>query len=115
MASARLSAATWGLILSACAILMLSFGFRSSFGLFVQPLDAANGWGRDIIGLALAIQNLAWGVIAVIAGGLADRFGSVRVIIAGTLLYALGLWLTAGVSDVWVLNAGAGLLVGAGV
>ncbi|MEC9481832.1 MAG: MFS transporter [Halomonas sp.] len=115
MPSARLPAATWWLILSGCLILMLSFGFRSSFGLFVQPLDAANGWGRDIIGLALAIQNLAWGVLAVIAGGLADRFGSVRVILAGTLLYALGLWLTAGVSDVWVLNTGAGLLVGAGV
>ncbi|MCG7600761.1 MFS transporter [Halomonas sp. McH1-25] len=115
MSSARLPAATWWLILSGCTILMLSFGFRSSFGLFVQPLDAANGWGRDIIGLALAIQNLAWGVIAVIAGGLADRFGSVRVILGGTVLYALGLWLTAGVSDVWVLNAGAGLLVGAGV
>lgn len=115
MPPARLPAATWWLILSACTILMLSFGLRSSFGLFVQPLDAANGWGRDVIGLALAIQNLAWGVIAVIAGGLADRFGSVRVIVAGTMLYALGLWLTAGVSEVWVLNAGAGLLVGAGV
>lgn len=111
----RLSAATWWVILSASLLLMLSFGLRASFGLFVTPLNAANGWGRDVIGLALAIQNLAWGVIAVLAGGLADRYGTVRVIALGTLLYALGLWVTAGVDSVWQLQAGAGLLVGAGV
>lgn len=115
MPTVRLPAATWWLLLSASALLMLSFGFRASFGLFVQPIDAANGWGRDVIGLALAIQNLAWGLIAVLAGGLADRFGSVRVILGGAALYALGLWMTAGVSQVWALHAGAGLLVGAGV
>lgn len=115
MRMARLPAATWWLILSASLLLMLSFGFRSSLGLFVQPISEANGWGRDTIGLALAIQNLAWGVIAVLAGGLADRFGTVRVIMGGAVLYALGLWMTADVSEVWVLHSGAGLLLGAGV
>lgn len=111
----RLPAATWWLILSASVLLMLSFGFRSSFGLFVQPMNAANGWGRDVIGLALAVQNLAWGVMAVLAGGLADRFGTVKVIALGTVLYALGLWVTADVHEIWQLQAGAGFLVGAGV
>ncbi|WP_104203738.1 MFS transporter [Billgrantia saliphila] len=115
MRKERLSAATWWLILCGSLVLMLSFGIRSSMGLFMQPISEANGWGRDLIGLALAIQNLAWGVIAVIAGGLADRFGTVRVVVAGAVLYALGLWLTAGVEQIWVLNSGAGLLVGAGV
>lgn len=115
MRPARLPAATWWLIFGASLLLMLSFGLRSSFGLFVQPINEANGWGRDTIGLALAIQNLAWGVVAVLAGGLADRFGTVRVIVVGAMVYALGLWMTAGVSQVWALNAGAGLLVGAGV
>ncbi|GAB2778961.1 MFS transporter [Halomonas shantousis] len=115
MPISRLPAATWWLLLSACTLLMLSFGFRSSFGLFVQPLNEANGWGRDIVGLALAIQNLAWGAIAILAGGLADRFGTVRVIVGGAVLYALGLWMTADVSQIWALHVGAGLLVGAGV
>lgn len=115
MTIARLPAATWWLIVSASLLLMLSFGLRSSMGLFVQPIDAANGWGRDTIGLALAIQNLAWGLIAVLAGGLADRFGTVRVVMAGAVLYALGLWMTADVSRIWALHSGAGLLIGAGV
>lgn len=94
---------------------MMSFGFRSSFGLFMEPLNEVNGWGRDTISLALAIQNLAWGVISVLAGGLADRFGNLRVIVGGAALYAIGIWMTAGVAEVWVLNSGTGLLVGAGV
>ncbi|KAA0014574.1 MFS transporter [Billgrantia pellis] len=115
MRKERLSAAAWRLILCGSLLLMLSFGIRSSMGLFMPPLSAANEWGRDLIGLALAIQNLAWGVIAVVAGGLADRFGTVRVVMAGAVLYALGLWMTAGVDQVWMLHSGAGLLVGAGV
>ncbi|WP_458524717.1 MFS transporter [Onishia taeanensis] len=115
MSHARLPAASLWLIVSGCVLLMFSFGLRSSFGLFVQPIDEANGWGRDVIGLALAIQNLAWGVIAVLAGGLADRFGNVRVIVGGAVLYALGVWMTADVAEIWALNAGAGVLVGAGV
>ena len=79
-------------IVSACALLILSFGLRSSFGLFVNITDL-NQWGRETISLALAIQNLAWGLIAVVAGGLADRYGNVKVIIAGAILYGLGIWL----------------------
>ncbi|MCK4986336.1 MAG: MFS transporter, partial [Desulfobacterales bacterium] len=103
------------LITTACLLLLLSFGYRSGFGLFVKPITEANGWGREIISIALAVQNLFWGIIAFFAGGLADRFGNVKVVIAGTLLYALGMVLMPGVDSPWRLNASAGILVGAGI
>lgn len=103
------------LIISACLLLLLSFGYRSSFGLFVKPITELNGWGREVISMALAIQNLFWGVVAVFAGGLADRFGNIKVVLAGTLLYAAGMAIMAGVESQWVLHSSAGLLVGAGV
>jgi MFS family permease len=101
-------------IASACSLLVMSFGFRSSFGLFVGDV-LGHYPGREMISLALAIQNLTWGIVAVFAGGLADRFGSTKVIVGSALLYGLGIWLTAGVETVLVLNAGMGLLVGAGI
>ncbi|MEX0584440.1 MAG: MFS transporter, partial [Natronospirillum sp.] len=79
------------ILISACLLLMLSFGYRSGFGLFMQPLSEARGWGRDVFALALAIQNLAWGVVAVLAGGLADRYGNLRVLLAGVVCYAAGM------------------------
>jgi MFS family permease len=103
------------LILSACLLLLLSFGYRSGFGLFVKPITEANGWGREVISVALAVQNLCWGIVAVFAGGLADRFGNAKVIVAGTVLYALGMQLMSGVDNPWLLNVSTGLLVGAGV
>lgn len=103
------------LIISACLLLLLSFGFRSSFGLFVTPISEYNSWGREVISMALAIQNLSWGIIAVFAGGLADRFGNTRVVIGGTFLFALGMLMMAGVDSKWVLHGSAGLLVGAGI
>ncbi len=65
--------------------------------------------------MALAIQNLFWGIVAVFAGGLADRYGNVKVIFAGTILYSLGMVIMAGVDSVWILHSSAGLLVGAGI
>lgn len=103
------------LISTACLLLLLSFGYRSGFGLFVKPITDANDWGREIISLSLAIQNLVWGVVAVFAGGLADRFGNVKVVVVGTLVYALGMYLMAGVDSPLMLHTSAGLLVGAGV
>ena len=103
------------IIFAACLLLLLSFGYRSGFGLFVKPISAANGWGREVISVALAVQNLMWGIVAVFAGGMADRFGNVKVIVAGTIFYALGMLLMAGVDNPWMLNASTGLLIGAGV
>ncbi len=103
------------LIGTACLLLLMSFGYRSGFGLFVKPITEANGWGREVISLALAIQNLCWGIVAVFAGALADRFGNVKVIVISTVLYALGMYLMAGVDSPWMLHTSAGVLVGAGV
>lgn len=100
---------------SACLLLLLSFGYRAGFGLFLQPMSEARGWGRDVLSLALAIQNLAWGAVAVVAGGLADRYGNLKVMLAGVVCYAAGMWGMAYATTSWGAIATVGLLVGAGV
>ncbi|WP_320824160.1 MFS transporter [Reinekea sp.] len=102
-------------LLAACLLLMLSIGYRSGFGLFLQPLSSARGWGRDVLSLALAMQNLAWGVVAVFAGALADRFGNLKVILAGVVLYAAGMWGMSMAQTEWQIILTAGFLVGAGI
>ena len=74
-----------------CLIAMISFGPRSSLGFFLTPLSQTNNWGRDVFALAVAIQNLLWGIGQPFAGAIADRFGTNRVLCVGALLYALGL------------------------
>lgn len=103
------------ILLSACLLLMLSFGYRAGFGLFVVPMTEANSWGRDVLALALAIQNLAWGVCAIIAGGLADRYGNIRVLMGGVSCYALGMMAMSVSSTEFQIVSTAGLLVGAGI
>ena len=72
-------------------IVTLSMGIRHGFGLWLQPITQAQGWTRETFAFAIAIQNLAWGLSGIFAGMAADRFGAFRVIIIGSLLYALGL------------------------
>src|SRR5947199_3914301 len=79
------------IIICGCAIALLSFGPRSSFGFFIQPMGRELAFGRDVFGFALALQNLLWGLGQPLAGAIADRFGSLRVILVGALLYAGGL------------------------
>ena len=67
------------IIICGCAIALLSFGPRSSLGFFIQPMGREFAWGRDVFGLALALQNLLWGLGQPIAGAIADRFGVLRV------------------------------------
>jgi MFS family permease len=76
-------------------IALIAFGPRSTLGFFLTPLSSANHWGRDVFAFALALQNLLWGVGQPLGGIIADRFGSVRVLCGGALLYALGLVLMA--------------------
>lgn len=85
----RLSAAQ--ILLCGAAIVTLSTGIRHGFGLWMLPITQATGWSRETFSLALAIQNLAWGLIGVFGGMLADRYGAFRVLVGGALLYALGL------------------------
>src|SRR5260370_33266428 len=79
------------LVLCGCLISLISFGPRSTLGFFLTPQSQANGWGRDVFGLALAVQNILWGLGQPLAGMLADRFGVVRVLCAGSIFYSLGL------------------------
>ena len=112
-------AATWRtplvIVVCGCLIGMLTFGPRSSFGFFMQPMSREFSWGRDVFGLALAIQNLLWGIGQPIAGAIADRFGSLRVISAGAVMYAAGLIIMRYAATPLSLDIGAGVLVGFGL
>src|ERR1700754_3824597 len=103
------------IIICGCAIALLSFGPRSSLGFFVQPMGREFSWGRHVFGLALAVQNLLWGLGQPIAGAIADRFGVVRVMCVGAILYAGGLLMMRYAATPMSLNLGAGVLIGFGL
>lgn len=98
-----------------CLIALLGFGPRSALGFFLTPLSQENHWGRDVFSMALALQNLLWGLGQPLAGGIADRFGASRVVIVGASLYALGLVLMAHSSSPLMLDLSAGVLIGFGL
>ncbi len=83
------------ILISASLILFLSFTIRSSFGVFQIPIAADLGWLRSEFSLAIAIQNLAWGLATPVFGAIAERFGDKKAIFLGTLLYAAGLCFSA--------------------
>jgi len=103
------------IVLSGCLIGLLTFGPRSAAGQFLTPLSFANGWGRDVFSMAFAIQNLLWGVGQPFAGAIADRFGTVRVLCAGAIMYGLGLAIMAYASNPLALDFSAGVLIGFGL
>src|SRR6201746_84006 len=103
------------IVVCGCLIGMLTFGPRSTFGFFMQPMSREFSWGRDVFGLALAIQNLLWGMGQPIAGAIADRFGSLRVISVGALLYAAGLITMRYAATPLSLDLSAGVLIGLGL
>ncbi|MEN9754039.1 MAG: hypothetical protein RLZ07_421 [Pseudomonadota bacterium] len=98
-----------------CLIGLLTFGPRSSIGLFQLPMTSEFGWGRDVFSFAIAIQNLLWGVGQPFAGALADRFGTIKMIVLGALLYAGGLVLMAFGSTQGMITMGAGVMIGLGL
>src|SRR3954453_11444172 len=83
------------ILVCGCLCAIITFGPRSAVGLFQIPMSQDYGWSREVFSLAIAIQNLLWGVGQPFAGAVADRFGAVRVICAGAILYALGLGVMA--------------------
>jgi predicted MFS family arabinose efflux permease len=93
-------------------IVLLSFGIRSGFGLFLQPMSMDLASGREVFALALAIQNLVWGAAQPLIGMVADRFGVARTVAAGSLLYAAALYLMATAASAFDLHLSAGLLIG---
>jgi len=98
-----------------CLITLIAFGPRSTMGFFLTPLSNANHWGRDVFAFALALQNLLWGIGQPFGGMIADRFGTVRVVCAGALLYASGLVLMSHATSIPMLDASAGVLLGFGL
>jgi MFS family permease len=100
-------------LLCGAAIVTLSMGIRHGFGLWLQPITQAQGWTREAFAFAIAVQNLSWGVFGIFAGMIADRFGAFRVIIAGALLYALGLAGMALAATGLLFTLTAGVLIGA--
>jgi len=95
------------------AIVTLSMGIRHGFGLWLQPITQAQGWTRETFAFAIAIQNLSWGIFGIFAGMIADRFGAFRVIIAGAILYGLGLVGMALSPTGFLFTLTAGVLIGA--
>jgi MFS family permease len=103
------------IIICGCGIALLSFGPRSTLGFFIQPMSREFSWGRDVFGLALAVQNLLWGLGQPLAGAIADRFGILRVMFVGALLYAAGLLMMRYATTPLSLELGAGVLIGFGL
>jgi predicted MFS family arabinose efflux permease len=100
-------------LICGAAIVTLSMGIRHGFGLWLQPITQAQGWSRETFSLALAIQNLSWGLFGIFAGMAADRFGAFKVLLVGAVLYALGLTGMA-LSDTRLMFAlTTGVLIGA--
>jgi MFS family permease len=103
------------ILVCGCLIAMLTFGPRSAFGFFLTPMSSAHGWGRDVFALAFAIQNLLWGIGQPFAGAVADKFGTVRVLCTGIVLYAAGLALMTLSTTPATLDLTAGVLIGFGL
>ena len=102
-------------VLCGCLIAMIGFGPRSALGLFLTPMSAAHGWDRDIFALSVAMQTLLYGAAQPFSGAIADRFGTVRVIIAGALLYAAGIYMMAHATTPGMLYLSSGVLIGFGL
>jgi MFS family permease len=99
----------------ACLVSLLAFGPRSAMGFFQLPLLQDHGWDRTTFGMAMALQNLFWGIGQPLFGIVADKYGAWRVLATGALLYSLGLLLMAiAPSPLW-LHVGGGVLIGLGV
>lgn len=96
-------------------VVLLSMGFRTSFGLFLKPMSSEFGWGREIFSLSIAIQNLLLGIFQPFIGAIADKWGAGRVVASGASLYALGLYVMSMSSSPVQLYLSAGVLSALGV
>ena len=103
------------ILICGCLIGTIGFGPRAALGLFLTPMSHTYGWGRDVFGLALAIQVLVWGAVTPFAGAIADRFGTFTVLTVGSLMYCAGLVLMAFSTTPGMLNASGGVLTGLGI
>lgn len=105
-------ASPWTIVLAGGIVMGLALGARHVQGLFLLPVTLEHGWSRELFALALAVQNLTWGLVQPLTGMIADRFGSIRVVIAGLLCYALGLWGMSMAATPAAFMLCAGVLIG---
>ena len=103
------------IVITGCVIAAVGYGVRSTFGLFLTPITTDMGWSRETFALALAIQNLMWGIGMPVAGAVADRYGPRYVLSAGAVIYALGTWGMALSDSSLALQLTAGVMVGIGI
>jgi MFS family permease len=99
-------------LIASILVLLIAIGIRSSFGLFMRPVTFEFGWGRSSFAFAIALQNLVWGATQPLAGAIADRYGTGKVVAISGILYAVGLWLMSGVATPTDLSISAGILIG---
>jgi predicted MFS family arabinose efflux permease len=100
------------ILVCASVVLILSFGIRTSFGIFLAPVTTDLGLGREVFAFAIAIQSLLWGISQPFAGAIADRYGSGRVVAACGVLYVVGLVMMAHASTGPDLVLSNGILIG---
>ena len=110
-----LSLKIWFFVTIGGLLVFLGLGIRSTFGIFLAPMSIDLGWGREIFALAIAIQNIIWGLGQPVAGMFADRFGTARVLAIGGLFYALGIIGMAYSPSPFMFHVTGGLLVGLGL
>jgi predicted MFS family arabinose efflux permease len=99
-------------LIAGAIVVLLVFGLRASFALFLKPMSLDLGWGREVFALAMATQNLMWGVAQPFASAIAEKWGAGRVIAAGGIMYGAGIYLMAHATDPLTLNLSAGVLLG---
>ena len=102
-------------IIAGCLISAIGFGIRSTFGIYLEPMTSDLGWTRETYAFAMALQNLFWGLVLPIAGGLADKYGATRVIALGAVVYALGVWGMSIADTGFMLSLTGGVLAGTGI
>lgn len=102
-------------IAAGCLIALITFGARTSFGLFTEPLTNLRGWDRGTFAFAIAVQNLLWGLGQPLGGAIADRYGPARVLAAGGVVYAVGVALMGFSTSGTALAITGGVIVGIGL
>lgn len=105
----------WAVVICGCLIAMFTFGPRSAMGFFQLPMLEVYGWDRTTFGLAMAIQNLVWGLGQPIFGAISDKYGTWRVLAFSGISYALGLYLMSIADTPLMLHVAGGVLVGLGI
>lgn len=100
-------------LLASGIVITLSMGVRHGFGFWMQPISQEHGWTRETFSMAMALQNLMWGVFGPLAGMVIDRVGTARMMVLGAFLYAAGLLWMALVDQSGLFIVGTGILIGA--